>query len=119
VNNKDAFAIKLDFEERQRIKQIEDYVLDIFVILDSTQDTLSSLLAKYKIFAQLNNSALGEFEDPVMLALLEKEREIELCRQKLQALHRKVKGTIQLVRKSRQHLLQILANVRCIALESS
>jgi hypothetical protein len=73
---------------------------------------------RYKNFAKLNNSAPGEFEDAVVLALLEKEREIELCRQKLQALHMKVKGTIQLVWKSRQHL-QILAKVKCIALKSS
>jgi hypothetical protein len=104
VSNKDTFAIKLDFEERQRIKQIEDYVLDIFVVLDSSQDTLSSILAKYKDFARASGSPLRESEDPVILALLEKDREIELCRQKLKALHMKVKGTIQLVRVSFSYL---------------
>ena len=104
ATNKDTSAIKLDFEERQRIKQIEDYVLDIFVVLDSSQDTLSTILSKYKDFVQLRESTPTEAEDPVMLALLEKDREIELCRQKLKTLHMKVKGTMQLVRSPHDHL---------------
>jgi hypothetical protein len=59
---------------------------------------------KYKDFVQFNKSAPRESEDPVMLALLEKYREIELCRQKLKALHMKVKGNIQLVRTSHSRL---------------
>lgn len=97
VTSKEATGIKLDFEERQRIKQIEDYVLDIFLMLDSTQDTVSCLLVKYQAYACLSQGQAEAYEDLVVLALLEKRREIELCRQKLRALHSKVKGTIQLV----------------------
>jgi hypothetical protein len=90
-----------EFEERQRLKQVEDKVLDVVMVLDSTLDTVSSLLEKYTELRRQNDAP---FEDPssstqdsIVFALQEKRREVLLIRKKIDALHAKVQGTMQLV----------------------
>ena len=97
---KELKRVKPNFEERQRIKLIEDYVLDVFVALDSSSDIVTSLLKQYAMWdhgSNKMNKDEGGGPDLVHIALLDKLREIELYKLKLNSLHAKVKGTIQLV----------------------
>ena len=94
-----SMRVKPTFEERQKIKVLEDYVLDLFVALDSSRDTINSLLEKYDEYKRNKDSYQQgeETVDLVRFALLEQCREIDLCRLKTESLLSKVKGAIQLV----------------------
>ena len=92
----------LDITERQELKDVQDQVIDILVVLDSTSDTIESMIEKYKQFNQdcddpQGNSSDIEF-DAIQSALQEKQREVFLNRKKVETLHTKVQGTISLVR---------------------
>lgn len=92
VDGTGEVPVKADFEERQRLKIIEDHVLDIFVVFDSFLDTISSLIEKQQAYEG------DEACQTIIFALVEKQREVTLGRQKVEALHKKVQGTIRVVR---------------------
>ena len=87
-----------DVVERQKLKQLEDILLDILIVLDSTLDTVSTLLEQYQTtflrsdVGQTSNSPTTE--DDIVVTLLEKRRDILLFRTKVDAIRSKVQGTI-------------------------
>ena len=91
-----------EFEERQRLKQVEDKILDLLIIMDSTLDTIDSLLENYEEFrsrtAPAVEQAAARKNDTISFALAEKRRDVILYKRKVEALRWKVKGTTKLVR---------------------
>ena len=79
----------INFEDRQRLKQLDDKVMDILVIFDSTLDTISNLLGKCEV--------LDPTSSTFTQTLSEQQREIELNKEKATALYKKVMATSQLV----------------------
>ncbi|OLE52324.1 MAG: hypothetical protein AUG51_18620 [Acidobacteria bacterium 13_1_20CM_3_53_8] len=88
--------------ERQRLKQLEDTLLDIVIVLDSTLDTVTALLERYQsslLSIEIReNNAYPQTKDEIVRSLLEKQREISLFKTKVDAIRSKVQGTTQLVR---------------------
>lgn len=100
IEEKDPLRL-IDVEERQSLKDFEDRIVDILLVLDSILDTISSLAETYKQFClDLNTNeegqADGEF-DSVAFRLQEKLREVISSRRKVENLHTKVQSTINLV----------------------
>ena len=97
-----------DFEERQRLKEFEDRVIDIILAFDATHDTVTSLLDKYQEFCISHGSASDTDDrmesDFIVCALQERLKDVHSSRNKLKTLHKKVQGTTNLVSK------QILAS---------
>src|SRR6266536_5020206 len=96
--------ILVEFEERQKLKQVEDKILDVKTVLDSTLDTVSSLIEKYTDLTKAEDVTYVTFSEPttpqrdfILFALQEKKREIVLIRKKIDVLHAKVQGTTKLV----------------------
>jgi hypothetical protein len=75
--------------------------LDVKTVLDSTLDTVSSLIEKYTDLSRLEVSHRGinaELErDSIVFGLQEKCREVVLTRKKVDVLHAKIQGTMKLV----------------------
>jgi len=73
----------------------------MLLVLDSTTDTISSLLDNYKQFClDIDVNPLetnGEEFDPVAFALREKHREVMFSRKKIETLQTKVQGMSNLV----------------------
>ncbi len=90
-----------EFEERQRLKQMEDKILDLLIIMDSTLDTIDSLSQRYREFRSATTVAVERAPlldgDSISFALAEKRRDVLLYRSKVEALRAKVKGTTNLV----------------------
>ncbi|MCJ1242727.1 hypothetical protein MMC14_010736 [Varicellaria rhodocarpa] len=98
----DESAVQLlDITERQELKDVQDQVIDILVVLDSTSDTIESMIEKYKQFNQDCDDPQGNYSDiefdAIQSALQEKRREVFLNRKKVETLHTKVRGTISLL----------------------
>lgn len=91
----------LDMEERQFFKDFEDSLLDNLLILDSTSDTIASLLKNYEIYCHTCKASVQDVNvndlDLIKVALQEQIVEISSSRRKIETLHRKVQGSIQLV----------------------
>ena len=88
----------LKVEESQELKELEDQVLDVLVVLDSTSDTISSINEHYQQMSRgWKACENGADMDPIILALRAKQREVNLTRIKVQALHTKIRGTTSLV----------------------
>lgn len=108
-------------QERQDLKDIEDQIVDILLVLDSTSDTISSVIEMYKQFCHDSSipsageeaplsrkkfspgegisQSLKENEfDLISFSLHEKQRDVVQHRKKVETLHVKVQGTAKLVR---------------------
>lgn len=81
------------------MKIIEDRVTDLFIMLDSTIDTVTSLNEVYLCFRQHRESVdiSTIATDPIAYGFHQKHRELLLIKQKAEALHKRVQGTVQLV----------------------
>jgi len=91
----------LDVEERQKLKDYEDQLTDIILVLDLTHDTITSLLEKYRQFCR-DFYIMAEDDNPngfdtIDCALQEKQKDVRSSRQKVETLHTKVRGTTDLV----------------------
>ena len=91
----------INVEERQHLKDFEDRVIDIIMVLDATIETITSLHEKYNQFRfyasrDLEDSSDENF-DAIDLALQEKQHEVESNRRKVQNLRTKVQSTTELV----------------------
>ncbi|KIV80796.1 hypothetical protein PV11_08272 [Exophiala sideris] len=91
-----------DFNERQRLKQLEDSIVDVQLILDSTLDTVETMLVNYtEMFIKTHpqNEGQSNFpgQDLIIRALQEKRREVKLLKTKVEALRTKLAGTTELV----------------------
>lgn len=99
VNDKDPLQL-LDIEERQVLKDFEDRIIDNLLVLDSTESTITSLIENYDrfiLYKPAQQETNIESFDPVAVALLEKKKEVNFCRTKVETLHAKVQGSIKLV----------------------
>lgn len=90
-----------DFEERQQLKLVEDRILDLLIIMESTLDTIDSLSRVYREFcsttaAQHPDEDLND-NDLISFGLAEKRRGVLLYRRKIEALLSKLKSTTKLV----------------------
>lgn len=91
----------MELQERQELKAFEDQLIDIFVVLDSTLDTVSFLKEKYQEFCLDMGPPFkhqAKSFDSISCALEEKQREVLLTRKKVEALHTKIQGTMTLVK---------------------
>lgn len=100
IDGKDPLRL-VDVEGRQRLKDFEDQLTDITLVLDSTHDTIVSLLEKYQQFCRdyctmAEDVSRRDF-DPIDCALQEKQRDVRSLRQKVESLKNKVNGTTALV----------------------
>jgi len=99
IGEKDPLRL-IDVEERQALKDFEDQIVDILLVLDSTSDTVSSLAETYKQFCldldTNDEMADGEY-DSVSFRLQEKLREVVANRRKVENLLTKVQSTTNLV----------------------
>ena len=87
-------------EERQQLKELEDQILDVILVLDSTSDTIVSLTENYRRFRQdpCVWEELGDgTSDAIDVAFQEKQNDVCSNKKKLQTLHAKLKSTIELV----------------------
>ncbi|KAH8749439.1 hypothetical protein BGZ57DRAFT_861392 [Hyaloscypha finlandica] len=74
---------EINFEDRQGLKVIEDKVLDLLTIFESTSDTITTLLPMKR--------------DKVVSKLQDNLREVELYAKKVDTLHKRVQGTASLL----------------------
>lgn len=101
IDEKDPLQL-VDVSERQTLKDLEDQIIDMMLVFDTTCDLIVSLHDKYSQFcretdADINESIDGEI-DTIDVALQEKRDIVISNRKKVETLHTKVKGTIKLVR---------------------
>ena len=100
VDNNSLIRIT-EFVERQRLKQIEDNMLDLLVVLDSTLDTVCSLIEKYSYGATQEvlgrPSGIVPDGDAILRGLNERRRDVLLYRSRVEAIRAKVQGTSNLV----------------------
>lgn len=93
----------LEVEEYRILKDLEDRIIDIFQILDSTMDTITSITENYIKFlydmGYVSENRIELVFDSIVLALQEKQREVRFSRRKVESLHRKIKETTKLVRR--------------------
>ena len=94
--------ITIQVEERQQLKEFEDQILDIILVLDSTSETIVSLLENYRRFRQDLSVCVWEdtgdgSTDALDVAFREKQRDVCSSKLKVQTLHAKLKSTIDLV----------------------
>lgn len=89
----------LDIEERQKLKDLEDQIIDIISVLDSINDNIVSLLEKYKQFCRdFGERTMSDTEfDSIEFALQERRKDVVSNRKKVETLHVKIKSTIELV----------------------
>ena len=91
----------LDIEERQALKDFEDLLIDNMLILDSTRDTISSLLNNYRSYWRNSRHESKDYDahddDLIIIALQERISEVSSSSRKIDTLHRKVQGSIKLV----------------------
>lgn len=91
----------LDVEGRQNLKEIEDELVDILLVLDATEATISSLLQNYTQFCVDTSSTSEKLSDDnfdhIDSALRERQRDVLSNRKNMETLHTKVQGTTNLV----------------------
>ena len=92
--------ITFQVEEGQRLKELDDQILDVILVLDATNDTILSLLDNYRQFRQ--DSCIWEepgdgVQDAIEFALQEKLKDVSSSKKKVETLHAKLKSTIDLV----------------------
>ena len=100
MDGKDQLRLA-DFEERQRLKDLEDRLIDILLIFDVTCDTITSLLDRYRNFhigcdRKYHDDDKTE-PDFIVCALQERRKDVLASRIKVKALHKKIQGTTNLV----------------------
>jgi len=86
---------EINFEDRQNLKSVEDKILDLLTIFESTTDTISTLLEEYEY---MRHGSENTYRDPIVLKLRGKLREVNLYQKKAATLHKKIQGTASLVR---------------------
>ena len=99
INEKEALH-STNVEERQMLKDLEDELLDVILVFESMHGTLVKLLRNYDWYHNADANSIttkGERFDCVSEALLVRQENIILHQKKIQTLHKKLKGIINLV----------------------
>lgn len=102
LSEEDAVRL-IDLEERQRLKQVEDEILDLQMIFDSTLDTIDCLVQIYEttkrcVVADSSVEVDNDSPDLVLTALKDRRRDAQLYMSKARTLRAKVQSTSQLVK---------------------
>ena len=89
----------LTVEDRQQFRRIEDRITDMFAMLDSTLDIVTSLEEKYHIFhLDEPTVSLQKIKKDINAFMLhEQHRKLNLIRKQLEALHQRVQSSVQLL----------------------
>ena len=100
------------------LKDLEDELLDVILVFETIRGILTKLLRNYDWYRLADADSIGKNDDRpdcVSEALLEKEEDIILYQRKIQTLHEKLKGTINLVRRTARisHLESLLTESSC------
>lgn len=107
--DEDSLIKITEFTERQRLQQIDDDIVDLLVMLDSTLDTIASIEEEYIGLSTHQGIDLQISEtpklDPIRACLLQKRKETLLYKSKAEHLRAKVSGTTELVHVSRLSLI--------------
>lgn len=102
IDEKDPLRLA-DFEERQRLKDFEDRLIDILLIFDATRDTITSILDRYRElcigFDSSSDAGDSTESDFIVYALQERQKDVDSSRNKVKTLLKKVQGTTNLVSK--------------------
>lgn len=91
----------LDYQARQALKDFEDQILDILLVLDSTSDAIASVTEMYKQSCHdspAQSQDVSDEFDLISFSLDEKNRDVLQYRKKVETIHVKVQGTTNLVR---------------------
>lgn len=87
------------------MKDLEDQIIDVILVLDSTSDFILSLHEMYRQFCRDHDKNRGDPDnggfDTIDVALQERNKVVISSRRKMDTLHSKVKGTMKLVSKLR------------------
>jgi hypothetical protein len=86
---------EINFEDRQILKVIEDRVLDMLTIFEATSDTITTLLQQYEY---IRYDLRDVKSDRIITSLRDNLLEVELYKNKVETLHKRVQGTASLVR---------------------
>ena len=101
VDEKDPVQL-FGIQERQLLKDIEGQIIDILLVLDSTSDTILSVIEMYRQFCHDSPGKAQDVNDAqfdlISFSLQEKQRDVILNRKKVETLRFKVQGTANLVR---------------------
>lgn len=86
---------------RQYLKDLEDRIIDVRNVLDSTGDLIVSIIDQYRQFRRDSQGGTyeqehGEF-DAIESALREKQRDVMSYQKTMESLHTKLKSTIKTV----------------------
>lgn len=97
--------VTITVEDHQQLKEIEDDVADLVLCLDSSLDTLTSLMRMYGDFnchlQSLKSEGDVQIDDKIdsfVVAFEEKSQEVSYTRKKAESLLSKIRNTRSLVR---------------------
>ena len=86
---------------RQYLKDLEDRIIDVRNVLESTGDLMVSIIDLYRQFRQDSQSGTYEQEheelDSIESTLREKQRDVTSYKKSMETLHTKLKSTIETV----------------------
>ena len=94
----------LDIEEHQSLKDLEDQMVDIILVLETTVDLILTLQGQYMQFNRDSGRKSEKVDDnedwadAIGIAFQEKQKDAISSRRKVETLLAKVKGTVKLVR---------------------
>ena len=99
VNFSPLTDFKIDFEDRQELKIIEDFVLDLQVILPSIHDAIIGVRDQCKKYlASIGHGSEAQYEIEAVLGELDEyAREATMHIERAKILNKKAKSTAQLV----------------------
>lgn len=86
--------VEINFDDRQTLKVIENQVLDLITIFESTLDTIGTLMEKYKF---ISYAAKDSEMDIILHKLQDNFREVGLYQGRVETLYKRVQGTSILV----------------------
>jgi hypothetical protein len=84
---------KINFEDRQLLKVVEDLTLDLLTIFDSMSDTINAIIWEYEYICDSD----GGRSDKIMSGLRSCLREVDLYKKKTENLCKRIQGTASLV----------------------
>ncbi|KIX08662.1 uncharacterized protein Z518_03319 [Rhinocladiella mackenziei CBS 650.93] len=97
-------VLLVDFADRRKLKHLEDKILDMIVMLDSTSNTLSSIQEKYAARStqqMLHGSDQCDLSDDLIVQTFKEQHERTLqLKSKAETLRVKLAGTIELISSS-------------------
>ncbi|PSN67760.1 hypothetical protein BS50DRAFT_633450 [Corynespora cassiicola Philippines] len=94
-DSRSIIDFQITFKDRQKLRILEDKVLDLMIVWNSTIDTITSLSDSWK---KMKNSSADSIScDPISDGLHDCQQEVRLYQQKTESLLMKVQGTSSLL----------------------